>query len=51
MIDDLPLWDLADLEAALVGELPVEDLEVLLEPLLVVALDDGCHSLLVYPLQ
>ena len=49
--DNLLLWDLADLEPVVVGQLPVEDVEVLPEPLLVVALDDGRHALLVYPSQ
>lgn len=51
VLDNLLLWDLTDLEPVLIGQLPVEDLQVLLEPLLVVALDDGRHSLLIYPSQ
>lgn len=50
-LDNLLLWDLADLEAVFVGQLPVEYLEVLLEPVLLVGLDDGRHSLLIYPSQ
>ena len=50
-LDNLLLRDLADLEPVVVRQLPVEDVEVLLEPLLVVALDDGRHALLVYPPQ
>jgi hypothetical protein len=50
-VDDLLLRDLADLVPVLLGQLPVEDLKVLLHPLLVVALDDGRRALLVDPPQ
>jgi len=50
-LDYLPLRDLADLEPVLLSQLPVEYLKVLLQPLLVVALDDARHSLLMRPSQ
>lgn len=50
-LDNLPLRDVADLEPVVIGQLPVEYLEVLLQPLPVVALDDARHSLLMYPSQ
>jgi hypothetical protein len=43
------LWELANLAAVIVSELPVEDVKVLSHPALVKALDDHAVTLLVNP--
>lgn len=45
------LWDFVDLLQLLLGQAPIEDIQVLSHPLLVVTLDNHTHSLLEYPPQ